>query len=659
MMNLDDTTNGQTLTFLDILKGSKIEVPIVQRDYAQGRNENKRIRQAFLQALKDSIVEQKKIKLDFIYGNNTDDAFQPLDGQQRLTTLFLLYWYAATKEDKFDQNVREMLSNFSYETRISSREFCRDLVEKGVDIPEEGERLSLRIIDSNWFFLSWKLDPTINAMLNTIDDIHEKFFNIDNLWEILFSSELITFNYLILKDFGLSDDLYIKMNARGRLLTTFENFKAGVQQKIKQKEWEKGIDFRDSFLLKIDTKWADFFWKNFKKKNSTDEAQMNFIKTLLMISVALDSKLGSEDIRKIQEDTSALNLLNYVNEDTYKFMYAIYEMYSEIDLSNLSLNLDFWRHKSKESITSTIMIGDDDSSSSSYTQKVLFYAQTEYTLRNPEHNSIKYEEWMRVIRNIVSRGNVDKNGKRPDIIRSPDTFHGVINLISELASGSGDIYEYLNTHSLKSTFAKEQIEEEKRKAKIIISRPELKSLIFKTEDNDLLRGRITFVLNCIDYNDNPEELDLTLLSDVQKVFERYFVDDSCLTDELRRAMLTLDIGGKYEFYSYWWSYWNVANATKRKLFVQFRELEYYIDSEQGEYFKKLVLKLINKTYQQIIDEFIPPIDMPNWKKRLIKEPQLLGLECKSKYIAIPEDESFCYLLKSQRPRELSDGYDVR
>lgn len=658
MMDNEKNSNGQTLTFLDILNESKIEIPIVQRDYAQGRTENERVRQAFLYALKESLLAQKEIKLDFIYGNNTDDAFQPLDGQQRLTTLFLLHWYAAAKENKLEDTVKDTLINFSYETRISSREFCKDLIQKSIIFSVEDEILSPKIVNSNWFFLSWKLDPTINAMLNTIDDIHRYFFDIDKLWKKLSFSKLITFNHLILKDFGLSDDLYIKMNARGKLLTSFENFKAGVQKKINQNEWEKDLDFKESFLFKIDTKWADFFWNNFKKKNSTDDSQMNFIKTLLMISVALDNQLGPEDIRRLQEDTSALNFANYVTKDSFDLIYKSYDAYAETDVSNLSLNLDFWRHQSSDSLTSTIIIGDDESNSSSYTQKVLFYAQTEYIFKNSIYNSKKFDEWMRVIRNIISRGNIDKNGKRPDIIRSPDTFHGVINLINELAEGSGDIYRYLYTNKLKSTFAKEQVEEERKKAKIIVERPELKELIFKTEDNELLRGRITFVLECIAYNNEPKELDKDLLHNVQQVFEKYFFEDSCLNDELRRAMLTIDVDGEFEFYSYWWSYWNVANATKRKLFGQFRELEYYMYSEQNEYFKKLILKLIHKGYEQIIEEFEAPESMPNWKINLIKDPTLLGEKCKSKYIAIPEDESFCYLLKSQRPRELSDGYVV-
>lgn len=657
-MNNGELDRGKALTFLDILTNSKIEIPIVQRDYAQGRNENKRVRQAFLLALKESLIRQKEIKLDFIYGNNSYEAFQPLDGQQRLTTLFLLHWYAAAKENKLDSKGKSTLSNFSYETRVSSREFCKDLVDKSINIHKKEDVLSANIIDSNWFFLSWKLDPTISAMLNTIDDIHEEFFEINDLWDLLSSSRIITFNHLILKDFGLSDDLYIKMNARGKLLTPFENFKAGVQQKINYSDWEKDAQFKDSFLLKIDTEWADFFWSNFKKKNNIDEAQMNFIKTLLMISVALDSNLGSEDIRKLQEDTSALNFLNYVNKESFKYVYKAYEVYARKDLSCLLLNLDFWRHQSKESLTSTIMIGDDESNSSSYTQKVLFYAQTEYLFKNQIHNSSRFEEWMRVIRNIVSRGNVDKNGKRPDIIRSPDTFHGVINLISELSNGSDDIYTYLYNNNLKSTFAKEQIEEERKKAKIIIERPELKELLFKVEDNELLRGRISFILYCADYNNQPVDLNEKLLFDIQQVFEKYFSSDNCLSDELRRAMLTIEVNGEYNFYLYWWSYWNVANATKRKLFGQFRELEYYMYSEQRLYLKKLVIKLITQDYEQILDEFIPPINMPNWKKRLIKEPILLSHMCKSKYIAIPEDESLCYLLKSQRPREISDGFKV-
>ena len=100
----------------------------------------------------------------------------------------------------------------------------------------------------------------------------------------------------------------------------------------------------------------------------------------------------------------------------------------------------------------------------SYSLKVLFYAQTEYLIKVSEFNQEKFQDWMRVVRNIVARGDVEKTGNRPTIIRDPGQFYGVINLIHELSSGCEDIYTYLSSNQIKSSFAKEQIEEEKLKA---------------------------------------------------------------------------------------------------------------------------------------------------------------------------------------------------
>ena len=79
---------------------NRIVIPIIQRDYAQGRedDETRRIRERFLDSLYKAIMGTP-IKLDFIYGDiDVDGVMTPLDGQQRLTTLFLLHWYAAKKE---------------------------------------------------------------------------------------------------------------------------------------------------------------------------------------------------------------------------------------------------------------------------------------------------------------------------------------------------------------------------------------------------------------------------------------------------------------------------------------------------------------------------------------------------------------------------------
>ena len=78
---------------------SGVIIPIIQRDYAQGRKSAETIRNRFLQVLYEAIAEGRKTTLDFIYGNVENGKLIPLDGQQRLTTLFLLHYYIARHEN--------------------------------------------------------------------------------------------------------------------------------------------------------------------------------------------------------------------------------------------------------------------------------------------------------------------------------------------------------------------------------------------------------------------------------------------------------------------------------------------------------------------------------------------------------------------------------
>jgi hypothetical protein len=643
---------GTVLSFFELLNNKSVEIPIIQRDYAQGRIDKKEIRGNFLNALYDSLNEEKPIMLDFIYGSNVDNTFQPLDGQQRLTTLFLLHWYAFTKENKTDQN--NILKNFSYETRITSRDFCNALVSNNINIVEE-IAISKKIVDCPWFFLTWRNDPTIDAMLRTIDDIHQRFYKIDNLWDKLISTEkgIIRFYNVELKNIGLTDDLYIKMNARGKLLTPFENFKAGFQKTIIDAKWENNIEFKNTFACRIDTIWTDFFWHHFRKNNNIDDSFIKLISTISMVRNSVERNNRSEDritvITKLQEDSNNVKPKNFTIAD-FNYLVECLNLYSEkySIIKSLKLDIPFWRHTPGQDFLHEVVFSE---SGASYTQKALFFAQTEYFRNTQEYNLDKYNEWMRVVRNIVSRGDIEKSGKRPDIVRSPQTFDGVVNLISELSAGCADIYIHLaSIENLKSTFAKEQIEEERLKARLIQENPNRKKLIWSVEDTDLLRGRINFMLHCIDY-ETSNNFDDKLFDKLQMVINKHFKEEQEVSNDLRRALLTIEVNGRYDFYGYWWSFWNVISSNKRCLIDRFREMEYLIYSDYRDYFKKLILELSSNNLKDIAENFNPPVDFPKWKTRLIKDSTLLDNESKSNYIAIPEDESCCYLLKSKRPRD--------
>lgn len=261
------------ISFWQLLETNKISIPIIQRDYAQGRKEESEKRERFLESILKHISKQEKLHLDFVYGRVKNNIFYPIDGQQRLTTLFLIHWYFAIKEN-IDTDKKTKLMRFVYDTRISSREFCKSIVEKDIKIPDEsGDNQVMEYIKKQyWFRSSWHSDPTIKAMLIMIQAIHDKFsiLNGTSVFQQLTEENIITFEVLDLgkKEFELTDELYIKMNARGKQLTSFENFKANFIQLIdkyfknaKLKHPIKGeISYSGYFSYKIEKEWTDLFW---------------------------------------------------------------------------------------------------------------------------------------------------------------------------------------------------------------------------------------------------------------------------------------------------------------------------------------------------------------------------------------------------------------
>src|SRR4051794_3996873 len=102
----------------------RIEIPLIQRDYAQGREGSmvERIRTVFVNVLHRAVTGGEGVSLDFVYGDVENGTLRPLDGQQRLTTLFLLHWYLAIRAGRITE--AHGWKKFSYATRASARLFC-------------------------------------------------------------------------------------------------------------------------------------------------------------------------------------------------------------------------------------------------------------------------------------------------------------------------------------------------------------------------------------------------------------------------------------------------------------------------------------------------------------------------------------------------------
>ena len=100
-----DAAEHGTLTSLTQLFGhtmngtqvQAIEIPLFQRDYAQGRQTEQvtQVRKRFIADLCAALDGGHTLHLDFVFGDVVNGTLYPLDGQQRLTTLFLLHCYLA------------------------------------------------------------------------------------------------------------------------------------------------------------------------------------------------------------------------------------------------------------------------------------------------------------------------------------------------------------------------------------------------------------------------------------------------------------------------------------------------------------------------------------------------------------------------------------
>lgn len=255
---------------------NSVAIPIIQRDYVQGADINAKKRNGFLKAILEALLTpENDFEIDFIYGSTNDEKeFIPVDGQQRLTTLTLLAWLLNQKAGKA---YSRQLPKLSYFTRPSTEQFCDHLFS--YDLPNNYGTISTHLKNvPGWFSRRWEEDASVMAMLDFLDCadkiLNSSDFknNITSLAANFFGNNPVTFEYLDMNAMNLNDDLYIKMNARGKHLTIFENWKARFEQFLGKHfpatdychnvipGLDKQPKILDYFIHAIEHDWCDMLW---------------------------------------------------------------------------------------------------------------------------------------------------------------------------------------------------------------------------------------------------------------------------------------------------------------------------------------------------------------------------------------------------------------
>ena len=271
-MNLESGKN-YTISQLFCGDNDKIMIPDLQRDYCWG-DEDKGLVKGFI----DDLLEMDKsqpITMGLFYGyydKFTPEHLQLCDGQQRLTTIFLIIGVINRKLG-FKQFERLLMSSFErenddnepylqYAIRDSSLYFLSDLTLHYFLNPDiEGRE---QINKSPWFLNEFKLDPTVQSMLSAIKTIEESIQeqNEDDLIELgNFIADKLEFLFYDMGNRENGEETFVIINTTGEPLSPTQNLKPLV------------IDYNQAISPDVPKLWEEmetWFWQNRRSKVETE-----------------------------------------------------------------------------------------------------------------------------------------------------------------------------------------------------------------------------------------------------------------------------------------------------------------------------------------------------------------------------------------------------
>ena len=635
-------------TLLNFLKSEysdaiSFEIPIIQRDYAQGRSDerSKEIRKTFLGSLIAAVENypQKNIELDFVYGKRNKNKVYLLDGQQRITTLYLLHWYLTQRLQK-PSLLKDVA--LSYRVRQYANEFTKKISDESTLIDFTSSIPSQAICNCTWFFDAWKHDPTVKGMLNTLDTIHEllkdKEINEERYWQPL-EEEAVTFYWLDLEEHQLTDELYLKMNARGKQLSNFENFKASLVKHITDNGWEKNTPEEDSFSFKMDTIYTDLFWEYRGKMNVIDYEVTNFFAGMAMIGYAIkeNSVAQQKRIQELFNNPLSIRVEDFEESD-FKLFMSYLDFYSAE--KNISIETELWKYYNSDNKRGFFeeFIKDENKGTgefykgATYPQRVFFYALSELFIKVKD-KAIR-ENFIRVVRNIVENATID----------SAQTFVGAIKLMKELLEGFlevlskevQDIYSYLSKTDIQSNFASYQVAQERQKAERIVANLEWKDAIWEAEDHPMFKGDIGFLLL-------ETENNLSLFKKRYEVAKEMFDENGVKGKYRENALLIRTLVSRFDNWGLFWSRLVFDSSTetwKRILRTDNRWVKYFLLLLDNE--SKLEQFIIEDSSLQKGDEDDNDFKLRKKTHTNLYQTELLAAICEECYLRWEYDNYILY-----------------
>ncbi|WP_417558591.1 DUF262 domain-containing protein [Mesoflavibacter zeaxanthinifaciens] len=554
----------QNLTFLELINDNDIVIPIIQRDYVQGRSSNEvsELRQGFLLKLFESINKDKPpLNLGFIYGKvldknlvqvrkknksaiedilqsikgyashldeeitfdvnwkkgndfegkNESTKFIPLDGQQRLTTLFLIHWYLFKSCGDSDLN---KLKRFKYATRKSTKLFLQYLMTQKVDFSSE-KGLKEGLPENTWFYNEWLYDPSVQSMLNTLEDIHLtlKNFNKKLLCQNI-KERLVIFDYLDLDSIEQTDEIYVKMNARGKQISDFEHFKAWLLGYLKEEKLIDAITVKN-WKDHIDVKWLDLFWEE-NDVQFTGLSMLDFFQNMALSKILASELIFEDKEEQEKQELEKERFYNLIKKNSLSERYLpiedLKQLFTVENLNNIFsiLNLlsdplieDFEivirevtgnrDYRLKKQLLDFKLFEKSSQNDQIFVNSIISYgtllisSETKFDRKN-------FSSWVRIMRNLSQN----------TFIQGYKDYKSALRSIQEIEDKCFKIEDHILLGQSFSFFNNEQQKEEKLKLQKIQISDQWKNHIIEYENNNYFNGQIGFFFDILEDNEKED-----------------------------------------------------------------------------------------------------------------------------------------------------------
>ncbi len=342
--------DGKSYTVKDLFQGDndKIVIPDLQRDYCWTPDMVTGLLNTFIEFSRQmDEFDDTKIPMGLIYGYYSESSdgktelphphLQLCDGQQRLTSIFLILGMLNRKFHKLDTEkpyTRLLMSDFEkeqddcapyllYDIRESSTYFLSDLTLRFF-IDDKIQSVN-ELMSQSWYLNDYKNDPTVNNIIDAIKAIDvilsDESLDLERLGT--FISERMNFLYCDMGNRTNGEETFVVINTTGEPLSGSENLKPVVIRNSINSGNPTACDQWEE----IET----WFWKNRNNGNDTADAGLvEFLRWVTALTLCEKNPEGAQTLIKNGDFKLGIIRRNVDSEDD-----RFYFPYDEISIANL------------------------------------------------------------------------------------------------------------------------------------------------------------------------------------------------------------------------------------------------------------------------------------------------------------------------------------